>query len=256
MGIIHPHNIRWPQCELIEEPRRRYYLVTQDDGTIHEVDTSVSTVCQGIGRIDGLIWYNVSLTIEYLQDKKNAGEFKKAQTHHKNVLKENGDFGTFIHNLIAGIMLLQPEANTILNQEAKNCLSAFYQWLPQQDIAEVVAVERSVVCWEPFPHSGTFDALWRDSKGRWHLADWKTATSLWPKNRVQLGGYARILRLMHGIDVYQAHLVRLDKKLAVPEEVIIERPELVRLGELFVCELKNFVNYTRLEKYIKEQRKL
>lgn len=242
--------ITWPTMELVQNPRR-YQVTDPDTGEVTDISISVSKVASGNENNTGLVLWNVDHTIEYL--KENPGDYRGARWHHQSKLKEAGNFGTLIHECIEDLMNRRHPRHKVLSEDSKRCVAAWFEWWKQQDFHSVVAVEQSVVCWLPFPYSGTFDALWLDNQGRLHLGDWKTSTRLHPKYAVQAGGYSLALAREHGLQVYQAHIIRLDRNLGTHEELLLEPHEIAAAAQLFEIELTKHIRYERLEKHLQKK---
>jgi hypothetical protein len=261
MGTSSENGLQWPVMQLRQRPRRHY--VWTKDGQDIVIPFSVTQIANGVDTGDGLIQWNINNTLAYLECKPEAvalgyhlgtpGDMDGARYHHRNVLNGYGLFGTQVHSLIESEITGEVHGYQVVGERAERCLEAWRSWWAGQDVAEIVGVEKTVVCMDPHPYAGTFDLLFRDSLGRYHLADWKTSKTLRPKYHVQLGAYARALRIEHGIDVYQAHLVRLDGDACAYQVHVLKH--LNRLGELFAVELTNLNNYQNLEKHIKEHMK-
>lgn len=128
--------------------------------------------------------------------------------------------GTFTHDLIQahreGRSIEEAEVPEGLGPEmqaaAHEAFASYERWSRGYSGAEFVALEEPLVCEcsAHLPYGGTPDAV-AVFEDRWILFDWKSGGTPYPSVLLQLAAYVHLVSKSHGVDVVEAHLLRVPK---------------------------------------------
>jgi hypothetical protein len=128
-----------------------------------------------------------------------SGLLTEAKTAHRRALKEAGDIGTIVHQLIAD-HLCKREVVIPRGDEILNAFSLFLVWADTVEL-EPLVLERSVVSTR-HEYGGTFDLIargrfnpkWR--KKRTYMIDTKTSKGIYDTFGPQVAAYSEAYREM------------------------------------------------------------
>ena len=158
--------------------------------------------------------WNGFILLKWTREKALSGEDPDA------IRDDSADSGTCCHKMVEYYIrralgedvgdpdLSDFDANQI--KSAENGFRAFLKWEPTQDF-RYVASEMEVVS-EEWLFGGTADIITVDAKGRIHLIDIKTSGGIYDEMKIQTAAYSKAYEEQEGVQVYQNHIVRLDKE--------------------------------------------
>ena len=218
------HSLLLPQYQNVTiKPRKQDYLI--DGERFQRVSTIVNIIAK-----PGLIPWSVNLTVEkvqelllddeakvmledmfrsefYASEDASYGQWvaqltsiaKNASTKKRD---EAADRGTRIHAEIQMALLNGTSTHaTWLSPEAQSAL----QWFALNNYT-LVATE--MVLWDPdLKVAGTCDVVCKDSFGDIVILDWKTGSSIYTDNALQIAAYARKFTLLTGMKVVTGGVV-------------------------------------------------
>lgn len=175
-----------------------------------------SAISQGYPKAQNLVDWQARKAAQFVYDYDEFLPYpdvvKEAVTSYKDELEEAGDIGTAVHNYC---YLFEKGIKFSLNPNfgnydvIKKCCEQFDQWragLPD----EIITLEE-LVCSPSLKYAGRFDRL-ANRDGVIVLSDYKTSSSFYITQFVQLAGYCMAIEEWIGIHVDDIEIIRFDKK--------------------------------------------
>lgn len=209
-------------------------------------------------------WNEVNGMDPTIVDDKLPELLKKAPIAYKVGLEEAGDIGTAVHDL-AYMYTKDGKADVSVYKDDPNyvtivkCFEQFVEWTCTNSDT-IIALEE-LVCSPEHMFAGRFDRL-ANRGGVVVLSDYKTSSSFYISQFVQMAAYAIAIKEWMDIEVQDIEIVRFDKKtgslstrnLTQLAETVKLKPKTVmkRLQGAFASILEVYRFKDQFDKYIRQ----
>jgi hypothetical protein len=207
-------------------------------------------------------WKEVAGADPTLVDKRLPDLLKQAPTAFKTGLDEAGDIGTEVHDycyctekgLPVKDVSQHPQVDII-----KKCCQQFDEWRAANKDT-VIALEE-LICSPTYMYAGRFDRL-ANRNGVITLSDYKTSSSFYITQFVQMAAYAIAIEEWMNVVVEDIEIVRFDKKagtlttrnLSQLADTVKLKPKtaMKRLKAAFASILETYKFKDQFDKYIRQ----
>jgi len=258
---------------LIKSEKNGHILEHDEESHVYILDnkplTGVTTIIsQGYPKsqriVDWQIKQGADWAIKQVGKLELADILKQAPTAYRVELDEAADIGTAVHDLCfnyvstgkcdVGQHKLHPNYDIIVR-----CFEQFVEW--NNTVSDEIVALEELVCSPSLMFAGRFDRL-SNRKGVITLSDYKTSSSFYITQFIQMAAYAIAIEEWMGIEVEDIEIVRFDKKsgtlstrnLLQVAQTVNMKPKSVmkRLKAEFECILDTYHFKDKFDGYIRK----